>query len=270
MERLRVRGRSKLVVFAFAVVAAIIAVVVVESGSGTSHPAAVPATASVRTTRVAKSARPTCKTTYQPLVIDAHCYGTTAVTPNWSGYVASAPGRTRLAYKHPYFTHVTGTWTVPRTKCSRKQGATSSTVWVGLGGYTTRNQEEVGTDSNCTAAGKSQYYAWFELVPYLSYQTFPNIKDRVLAGDTVTGWVTVLSPRLVDLKLVNHTRGWTFEKKIDFASQDTSTADWVVEAPADCVRFTCHEASLANFGKVTMHDISAVGRGVSGNLASTR
>ena len=187
------------------------------------------------------------------------------VSPNWAGYVATAP-KEDVSYGHPYFTSASGTWTVPTARCGHPKAKSYSTVWVGLGGYRSRNQEEVGTDSNCTAAGKPFYYAWFELVPYLSYKTFPNIESKVNAGDTVTGLVKVLKPTLVLLQLRDHTRHWTFSKKITFSSQDTTTADWVAEAPAECVRFTCAEASLANFGNVRIRNISAVARGSSGNL----
>jgi len=186
------------------------------------------------------------------------------VSPNWSGYVAVAPRKP--TFKHPYFTNVTGTWTVPAVRCSRAKGASSSTVWVGLGGYASHDQEEVGTDSNCAASGKQVYYAWFELVPYLSYRTFPNITDKVSPGDTITGLVKIVSPTLVELRVQDRTRGWTFMRRITFSSQDTSTADWVVEAPADCVLYYCHEANLSNFGSVTMRNISAVGRGTAGTL----
>ncbi len=192
----------------------------------------------------------------------------TVVTPNWSGYVAVAPKAT--SYNHPYFTRVTGTWKVPVAQCSRRTDNASSTVWVGLGGYKSHDQEEVGTDSNCTATGKHVYYAWFELVPYPSYRTFPNISDTVSAGDTMTGLVRILSPTLVELRLRDATRGWIFSKNITFSSQDTTTADWVVEAPAECVLYFCHEASLSNFGSVTMKNISAAGGGSSGTLRDPR
>ena len=41
---------------------------------------------------------------------------TNVVTPNWSGYVAGAPVKSSFA--HPYFTSVTGTWTVPTADCA--------------------------------------------------------------------------------------------------------------------------------------------------------
>ncbi len=197
------------------------------------------------------------------------------ISPNWSGYVATAPAsKEKVAYGHPYFTSVTGTWTVPAAKCTAYKPKASkqaySTVWIGLGGWATRNQEEVGTDSNCTAKGKPFYYAWFELVPYLSYKTFPNIKLKVEAGDTMTGLVKIVSTRLVELKIKDVTRHWTFQKKINFTSQDSTTADWIVEAPAECRDTNCSEASLSNFGAVTMRNISATAHGKAGTLKDPR
>jgi hypothetical protein len=185
------------------------------------------------------------------------------VSPNWSGYVATAPAGKTIGFKR-----VTGTWTVPVAHCTRGKSATYSTVWVGIGGYTDTRQEEVGTDANCTGAGKPYYYAWFELVPFLSFPT--KVSDKVSAGDTVTGLVQFLSPKLVELQLKNRTRGWTFTTRINWAINDTTTADWVVEAPAICKKEYCQEASLADFRSATMRDISAVGNGSTGNLADPR
>jgi hypothetical protein len=181
--------------------------------------------------------------------------------PNWSGYVATHQPGKKVVYKS-----VTGTWTVPKATCSKKQGATSSAAWVGIGGYKTTNQEEVGTNSNCSKKGKPVYFAWFELVPYLSYQTFPNINHKVFAGDTITGLVRILNYRFVRLEVKNVTQGWDFVKTINFSSQDSTTADWVMESPATCVLYTCAEASLTNFGSITMRNISAVGNGHKATL----
>jgi hypothetical protein len=187
----------------------------------------------------------------------------TVVTPNWSGYVASSPTRSQR-----YFRSVTATWTVPAAHCRHAKRASSSAVWVGLGGYHTAAQEEVGTNSNCSASGKASYSAWFELVPYLSYRAFPEITDKVFPGDEVTGLVRVLSPTLVELRLQDRTRGWTFMRKITYASPDTSTAEWVVEAPAVCVYYLCHRADLSNFDQVTIRGIAATTRSGAGSLSN--
>jgi Peptidase A4 family len=171
-------------------------------------------------------------------------------SPNWSGYVATAPAGKTLSYQS-----VTGTWTVPKAICVHGKPATWSTVWVGLGGYKETRQEEVGTDTNCNASGKPVYFAWFELVPFLSFPV------------TITGLVKILNPKLVELHLVDRTRGWSFTRKINWAINDTTTADWVVEAPAICRQASCFEASLSDFRTATMRDISAVAAGRTGTLA---
>jgi hypothetical protein len=185
-------------------------------------------------------------------------------SPNWAGYVATAPkGKKPLTFKT-----VTGTWTVPSVRCTAGKGPTYSTIWVGIGGFTQTRQEEVGTDANCTKAGKPSYYAWFELVPFLA--TPAVIKDKVKAGDTVTGRVKFLNPKLIQFRLQNKTEGWTFTRKVNWATNDQTTADWVVESPAECKLQKCQEASLANFHHATMRNISAVANGSSGNLSNRR
>ena len=181
------------------------------------------------------------------------------VTPNWAGYVATTPA----GADHPVnFTSVTGTWTEPVATCSAGAGSALSTAWVGIGGYTTSRQEEVGTDTGCSATNQPVYFAWFEIVPFISYQ----VNGKVEAGDTMTGLVKILGPALVELQIENQTRGWTFTRNITISPLDTTSADWVVESPATCIRFVCNEANLANFGTLNMTGISATGNGETGTL----
>jgi len=183
-----------------------------------------------------------------------------AVSPNWSGYVAQGPYGTPTSY-----TSVTGTWTVPVATCGAHSAGGISSAWVGLGGYTTSRQEEVGTDTSCDANGKPLYFAWFELVPFISYNVPPA--NKINAGDTMTGLVKILSISLVQLQITDQTRGWTFSRSITYGPLDTTSAEWIVESPASCLRFICHEANLTNFGALTMRNISAVGNGSTGNLS---
>jgi hypothetical protein len=183
------------------------------------------------------------------------------VSPNWSGYVAMGSQSDPIS-----FSSVTGTWTVPTASCTPGSGPSSSTAWVGLGGYTTKYQEEVGTDTNCNSAGQPVYYAWFELVPYIAYK----IKEKLLPGDTVTGLVKSLSIALVELQVTDQTQGWTWTRNITFSMQDISTADWIVEAPVTCLSYVCSEANLANFGSVGMTAISATtSAGETGTLTDS-
>ena len=185
------------------------------------------------------------------------------VSPNWSGYVAQGQPGSPVSYSS-----ATGTWTVPPAFCSGLGSSGGSSVaLVGIGGYTTHSMDEVGTDSNCGAKGKPIYYAWFEIQPWISYNVFPSPPDKLVAGDTVTGTVSVVSLTAVRLQVQDQTAGWTWSRDITVNAPVNPSAEWIVEAPADCVHWTCHQANLANFGSMTMRNLSAVGNGSTGNLA---
>jgi hypothetical protein len=186
-----------------------------------------------------------------------------SVSPNWSGYAATSPAGSPVS-----FTTVSGTWKVPVAKCAAKDAGAVATVWVGLGGYGGGPRtEEAGTNSSCSAKGKPIYWAWFELVPYPA----TTIEKMVAPGDTITGSVRILDEGLgvAQVQIQNQTRGWIFTRKLSVSQPDTSSAEWIVSAPATCVRFDCKQASLANFGQAGMTGISAVGNSRPGTLAST-
>ena len=185
-----------------------------------------------------------------------------SVSPNWSGYAATSPAGSTVS-----FTSATATWTVPKATCATKDAGAFSTIWVGLGGYvTTQKTEQVGTNSNCDAKGKPIYWAWFELAPYPAY----TISNKVGVGDTITGTVKIVNQDfgVVQMQVQNLTRGWTFSRNINWSVPDVSSAEWIVSAPASCVRFVCHQASLANFGQAGMTGISAVGNAQTGTLTN--
>ncbi|MBV8599349.1 MAG: hypothetical protein JO017_11050 [Actinobacteria bacterium] len=182
---------------------------------------------------------------------------TTATSQHWSGYVVTG---TSVAY-----TRVTGTWNEPAVDCTHSRGAALSVVSVGLGGFVTGadKPEQVGTDANCSARHEPSYYAWFELSPDVAH----TINAKVEPGDTITGLVKLLRINLVEIRVRDATRHWTFMRKITLPATDTTSAEWIVEAPYACRRFTCRQASLANFGSVEIHGIAATGNGSNGTLA---
>jgi hypothetical protein len=187
------------------------------------------------------------------------------VSPNWSGYALTGPEGTSVSYSR-----ITGTWKVPSVACGPRTAGAASAVWVGLGGFrldkgTTRGRvEQVGANADCDAAGNPKYYAWFEIVPFPAY----TIKSRVSAGDTITASVRIHRPALVELTAINRTRHWTFTRKITWGAMDVASAEWIVEAPANCVRFQCAEAPLANFGAVTISKIGVTSGSASGTLTT--
>jgi len=181
-------------------------------------------------------------------------------SPNWSGYAATGSPGSPVS-----FTSVTGTWKEPAARCRAGSAGASSVVWVGIGGYgaAARDVAQVGTTARCRSAGGPRYHAWFEIAPH---RAFP-IHQRLSPGDEVHGSVNVL-PTGVQLIMENRTRRWRWTRTITYALAATSSAEWIVEAPTTCDGRSCGRTPLANFGTITMTNISATGNGLTGTLAS--
>jgi hypothetical protein len=178
--------------------------------------------------------------------------------PNWAGYAATAPSETPLS-----FTSVHGAWREPVVSCSAGGAGTASAIWVGLGGFTGSDPglEQIGTNANCDAHGRPTYFAWFEVLPYIAYP----IKAKVRPGDSLAATVSV-DGFAVRLQLQNLTRRWTVTKNLSSPTPDTSSAEWIVEAPLACGAYACAPKRLANFGSVSMTNVAATTTANSGAL----
>ncbi len=164
---------------------------------------------------------------------------------NWAGYAVHRPGLS--------FHAVSGTWRQPRVSCT--PGAPSySAFWLGLGGYRLNAPalEQAGTEVDCTAAGKPISSAWYELVPAASVP----IKLDVRPGDLVRASVAVAGRR-VSIRLDDLTRHRGFHKSLSAPTIDVSSAEWIVEAPSECVSAnSCQTLRLADFASTTFGSAS--------------
>jgi hypothetical protein len=156
---------------------------------------------------------------------------------NWSGYAVHGGGVN--------FTRVTAGWIQPDATCVTGQ-RTYSAFWVGLGGYNRGSNalEQIGTEVDCTAAGAVRSTAWFELVP----QASRAVRLVVRPGDALTATVAVQGRR-VTMTLRDATTGRWFHKTLSPALADTSSAEWIAEAPSVCLGSgSCRTLPLADFG----------------------
>ena len=178
------------------------------------------------------------------------------VSSNWSGYAVS--GAT--------FSAVSGSWTQPAATCT--SGTSSAAFWVGLGGDSEASQalEQVGTSSDCDAAGNASYSAWYELVPATSVR----IKLTIAPGNKIWASVKVNGTK-VTVTLENLTRKTTFTKTLTMAAPDVSSAEWIAEAPSACdTDGRCRQVTLTNFGKVAFTKALATAAGHTGTIADSR
>jgi hypothetical protein len=191
------------------------------------------------------------------------------VSANWAGYAIAGQTTDTLDPAAPAatpssFTSITGTWTQPAAACTSRRPAYSA-VWIGLGGLDSGAQalEQIGTDADCTAGGTPVYDAWYELVPAPPV----NLKLKVAPGDTITASVNVGGTSVL-VQVKDRTRRTSVTRRLTLAAPDVSSAEWIVEAPADCNRLgVCKPLPLANFGSVTFSRIAVTGDGHPGTLA---
>jgi Peptidase A4 family len=207
---------------------------------------------------VALTAAPTSLTgaSNGPMVVKA----TGAVSANWAGYVA-----TRSPAKTADFTRVFAAWVQPAATCVPGE-VTDSAFWVGLGGFNagSRALEQTGTDAACSASGQATYSVWYELVPAAPV----TVKIPVAPGDSIVASVAV-SGRKVTVRIGNYTRKETFTKKLSSHFEpDVSSAEWIAEAPSDCMRAGyCLPLPLADFGTVEFVSAKATAAGHTGPIS---
>jgi Peptidase A4 family len=172
-----------------------------------------------------------------------------AQSENWSGYVSGAGSQPTT------FKTVSGSWVVPTANCTTSNQPTYSAFWVGLGGAgDTEALEQDGTEANCSAAGTASYYAWYELVPKAPVR----VDLPVAAGDHVSSKVTV-DGTSVSIWLSDDTSGQTFSKTLSMSNPDTTSAEWIAEAPSQCDGSvsSCTPLPLTDFGTAEFTSSSA-------------
>jgi hypothetical protein len=160
---------------------------------------------------------------------------------NWAGYAIHRSG--------VRFRTVVGSWTQPQATCTPGR-ATYSSVWVGIGGYDVSSPalEQIGTELDCTTGGRVVSNVWYELVPAPSRTT----KLAVAPGDRIQASVTVTGNQ-VKLTLADLTRQRSFTKTVHATVLDTTSAEWIVEAPSACSTATdCQTLPLADFGSAAI------------------
>jgi hypothetical protein len=187
-----------------------------------------------------------------------------AVSENWAGYVATPNSTTD-------FSAVSGEWKQPAARCSDDSSDTYAAFWVGLGGGDENSDalEQVGTQADCGANGSVSYYAWYELVPSAPVK----LSVAIHAGDTVSARTAVNGDQ-VTLSLTDHTTGksWSRTLTMTDATPDTSTAEWIAEAPSECEGGTtgdCTPLPLSDFGTATFTNAYATAGGHTGTISDS-
>lgn len=176
---------------------------------------------------------------------------------NWSGY----------AVADETFTSVQGGWVEPSATCTSTNSAAA--FWVGIDGYDSDSVEQLGTDADCSG-GSPSYYAWYEMYPAasvtLSKSSYPVTPgDHLAARVVANGSQYTLAMR--DTAASGGVR-WTFQTTQSSTVATDASAEWVAEAPSECLIIVCRVLPLTDFGSVTFVGAQATGNGAFGPISS--
>jgi hypothetical protein len=121
---------------------------------------------------------------------------------------------------------VTGTWTVPQPRVSGAPGV--GATWVGIGGVSSHDLIQAGTQDVAAGGGQAQFQTWIEMLPAASQQ----VPLAVEPGDSVT--VSIIEQGagtgVWQISMKNNTSGRSYQASVTYASS-YSSAEWIEEAP---------------------------------------
>ena len=158
------------------------------------------------------------------------------------------------------YTSISGSWIVPKaTGVSGK--TTADAAWIGVGGVSTGDLIQVGTQDTVSASGTETSSAFYELLPHAS-KTIGSM--TVSPGDTVEASLAEAATNEWKVTITDTSNGQSFTTNVAYDSQ-LSSAEWIEEDPS-------YSASrlvpLDNFSPITFTDAAAIENGNTVNLAS--
>jgi len=184
----------------------------------------------------------------------------TQSSTNWAGYAVTGSDATNATA----FTSVAGSWTQAKATCGENDDASSSSAWVGIGGYSPNSNalEQIGTGADCDPSGPPAYYAWYELYPAPPV----SFAMKIAPGDMISTLVTI-SGSMVTLEVRNLTRGTlAADRTLVHSALDLSSAEWIAEAPSWCWESFCSPLPLADFGSLSFSKATATANGHAGPI----
>lgn len=165
---------------------------------------------------------------------------------NWAGYVANSGT----------YTSVSGSWIIPQPSVSSTFAADAT--WIGIGGVTTTDLIQVGTQAIQQPGSSISYQAWYEMLPGNSVQ----IPISVNPGDLISASINEQSANQWLITLKDNTNGQNYQTTVNYNSSMTS-AEWIQEMPSTNFGFI----PLDNFGTVQFTNGQVMQNGNTLNLS---
>jgi hypothetical protein len=158
------------------------------------------------------------------------------------------------------YTSVSGSWTVPKATGTSGE-TTADAAWIGIGGVSTGDLIQVGTQNTVSANGVQSTSAFYELLPHTS-RTVSSL--TVAPGDSVTASLTETSSNEWAIVISDTTTGKSYTVNVAYASK-LSSAEWIEEDPSYSAG---HLVPLDSFSPINFSGATAVNSGNTVNLLS--
>lgn len=159
------------------------------------------------------------------------------------------------------YTAVSGAWVVP-TVSGNGTSTSADGTWIGIGGVTSGDLIQAGTQDIVSASGQVSTTAFYEMLPQASI-TIPGV--TVSAGDSVDTTITEQSAGSWKISFTDLTDNETFSLTVSYASSESS-AEWIEEDPSYA---NGSLVPLATFGSVTFSGGTTTLQGSSDTIASS-
>ena len=170
-------------------------------------------------------------------------------TPNWAGYAATSGS----------YSGISGSWTVPSASGSGE--TTADATWIGIGGVSSNDLIQVGTQNIVSPDGQVSSSAFYEMLPEAS----ENITNVVInPGDSISASLNETSDGNWVVTLTDNTNGQSFSTNLQYNSS-LSSAEWIEEDPSDGYG----QMPFDNFGAVSITNGSAIVNGSNESIAGS-
>lgn len=175
---------------------------------------------------------------------------TSYTSSNWSGYLAATGS----------YTAVSGSWTVPKATGVVGKSSADAT-WVGIGGVSSGDLIQVGTQNTVSSSGHQTASAFYEILPS-SAHTITSLS--VTPGDVVTASLNETTSGHWQVSIADTTTGQSYTTTLAYTSSHSS-AEWIEEDPSTIFS---HLIPFDNFGTVSFTGAAATTGGSSVTLTS--
>jgi hypothetical protein len=193
-----------------------------------------------------------------PLLVGALLFPGVALADrslNWSGVAYQSSTTSPVS---GYVSDIKAQWVVPALTCVAGAPNATSSIWVGIDGFTTGTTvEQIGTQQVCTN-GVASYSPFFEMYP--SPPSSFNL--AIKPGDQVSAEVKCIGSGKFTLSLANLTTGKSYATTQTSKTALRQSAELIVEAQTVNGIIT----PVANFGTVQFTNPSLTVSGSGGSV----